>query len=378
MSNLDSEDASNAPPPSFSARFHFSNCVRQKIFNSGPMKFTHRITFLVLTFVWLSAIPAFGKNPGGEMAEAAKKFLAALNEEQNSKASFELENKERHNWHFVPKTRAGLSFKEMTKPQRDLAHALLNSALSQRGYVKVTTIISLENILHDLENKNPRRDTELYHLSIFGSPGATNTWGWRFEGHHLSINFTIVRGKFISTTPMFLGSNPGEVKDGAHKGVRALANEEDLARALVKTFSEEQLKSVVISKEAPRDIITNNSRKAKALEPLGLSYSKMTKGQRDALIKLIEEYLFRNRNEIAEGDLAKIRKAGVDKISFAWAGGIERGEGHYYRIQGPTFLMEYDNTQDKANHVHTTWRDLENDFGEDILQQHYERTNHGN
>ncbi len=341
------------------------------------MKFTHRVTFLVLTFVWFSAIPIFGKNPGSEMAEAAKNFLAALNPEQTSKASFELENKERHNWHFVPKTRAGLSFKEMTKPQRDLAHALLNSALSQRGYVKVTTIISLENILHDLENKNPRRDPELYHLSIFGGPGATNTWGWRFEGHHLSINFTIVRGTFISTTPMFLGSNPGEVKEGTRKGVRALANEEDMARELVKMFSEEQLKSVIFSAEAPRDIITGNSRKAKALEPVGLSYSKMTKEQRKALMKLVEEYLFRNRNEIAENDLTKIRKAGVDHISFAWAGGTKRGEGHYYRIQGPTFLMEYDNTQDNANHVHTTWRDFKNDFGEDILQKHYERTPHG-
>jgi hypothetical protein len=331
---------------------------------------------LMLSVFTFGTATLFANPAATEMAEAANEFLAALKPDQLTKASFDLKDDERLNWHFVPKARAGLPLKEMTPTQRDLAHALLDSALSQRGFVKVTTIMSLEVVLFDLENKNSRRDTGLYYVSIFGKPGATNTWGWRFEGHHLSINFVIVNGKEISTTPMFLGSNPGEVRDGKLKGTRALANEEDLGRQLVKSFSDEQKKIAIFSADAPRDIITGNSRKAKPLELAGFPYEKMSASQRELLMKLIKEYLFRNRFEIVETDLAKMEKAGVEKIHFAWAGGLERGEKHYYRIQGPTFLMEYDNTQNDANHVHTTWRDFENDFGEDILKKHYEQTPH--
>lgn len=310
------------------------------------------------------------------MAEAANDFLTSLKTDQYTKASFDLKSDERTNWHFIPKTRVGLPFKEMTKEQRNFAHALLDSGLSQRGYVKATEIMSLELVLFDLENKSPKRDPELYYVSIFGHPGSTNTWGWRVEGHHLSINFTIVDGKEISTTPSFFGSNPGEVKEGPRKGVRVLANEEDMGRRLVKSFSDDQKKIAMISTNAPKEIFTGNLRKATPLEPVGLSHSQMTKEQGESLENLIKEYLFRNRLEIVEADLAKIKKAGLDKIHFAWAGGFERGEAQYYRIQGPTFLMEYDNTQNDANHVHTVWRNFENDFGEDILRMHYEQSPH--
>jgi hypothetical protein len=333
---------------------------------------------LILAMFSLSNAPLFANPAAEEMSEAANDLLASLKPEQQTNAMFDLKSDERQNWFFVPKDRKGLPFKQMTKAQQNLAHALLDSGLSQRGYVKATTIMSLELVLHDLENKSPKRDPELYYVSLFGKPGPTNTWGWRVEGHHLSINFTIVDGKDISATPMFFGSNPGEVREGAKKGLRVLSSEEDLGRQLVKSFSAEQRKVVVFSTNAPKEVLTGNSRKVKALEQVGLAQEKMSAGQQELLMKVIKEYLFRDRFEIVEADLARIEKAGVEKIYFGWAGGLERGEPHYYRIQGPTFLMEYDNTQNDANHVHTTWRDFENDFGEDLLRKHYEQTKHGN
>ena len=335
------------------------------------MKFFLALAFVLFTATFASANPA-----AIEMAEAANDFLVSLKPDQKAKASFELKSDERQNWYFVPKDRAGLPLKEMDKTQHDLARALLDSGLSQRGFVKATTIMSLELVLFDLENKSPKRNPELYYVSIFGNPGETNTWGWRFEGHHLSINFTIVDGKDIFTTPSFFGSNPGEVKEGPRKGVRILSNEEDLGRQLVKSFSDEQKKVAIIATNAPKEVLTGNSRKVKALELAGLSQPKMTKEQSDLMMKLVKEYLFRNRFEIVESDLAKIEKAGMEKIYFAWAGELERGRPHYYRIQGPTFLMEYDNTQNDANHVHCVWRDFENDFGEDVLRKHYEQAKH--
>ncbi len=340
------------------------------------MKFTQTTFSLVLAFVWLNAAPILAANPAGEMAKAANDFLNALKPEQQAKASFDLKSDERENWHFIPKPRNGLPLKEMTAPQRKLAHSLLKSGLSGRGYGKVTNIMSLELVLFDMENKSPKRDPEMYYVSVFGKPGADKPWGWRVEGHHISINFTIADGKNILVTPSFLGSNPGEVKEGPRKGVRVLGSEEDLGRKLLQSFSPEQKSVAIFSTDAPKEVITGNKRKVSALEVTGLPQTKMTKEQSALLMKLIKEYLTRYRSEIAKEDLAKIEKTGVDKIYFAWAGGEKRGDPHYYRIQGPTFLMEYDNTQNNANHVHAVWRDFENDFGEDILRRHYEQSPH--
>lgn len=341
------------------------------------MQFSTRTICLLFAFICFNATPLFAGTPATEMAKAANDFLDSLKPGQREKASFEMKSDERENWHFVPKARVGLPFKEMAETQRDLGRALLRSGLSQRGYVQATTIMSLELVLFDMENKNPKRDPLMYYVSIFGKPGATDAWGWRVEGHHLSINFTIVNGTNVSTTPLFFGSNPAEVREGPRKGLYVLTNEEDMGRDLVKSFSDEQRKIAIFSTDAPREIITGNSRKAKVLEVVGLPENKMTPPQQKLLTKLIKEYLSRVRPELAKADWAKIEKAGVEKIYFGWAGGVERGEKHYYRIQGPTFLMEYDNTQNNANHIHTVWRDFEHDFGEDVLREHYEQTKHG-
>ena len=310
-----------------------------------------------------------------EMSETAESFLTELTPEQRTKAVFDFKDGERFDWNFVPKDRKGLPLKEMTKKQKDATHALLDASLSQRGFVEATTIMSLESILHDLENKSPKRDPNLYYVSIFGSP-TNATWGWRFEGHHLSMNFTIVDNKVVCATPVFLGANPGEVKDGPKKGLRVLAKEEDLGRELVKLLDEDQKKVAVITNEAPKEIITKNDRRAERQSPDGISFAEMNREQGELLLKLVKQYIYRFREEIADDDWRKIQKAGWDKIHFAWAGGLEKGQGHYYRIQGPTFLLEYDNTQNNANHVHCVWRDFENDFGEDLLKKHYEQNAH--
>jgi Protein of unknown function (DUF3500) len=315
---------------------------------------------------------------GEEMANAANAFLSALTSEQQAKATYEFKDEERYDWHFVPKSRKGLPFKEMTGAQQKLAHALLCSGLSQRGYAKATTIMSLEEVLAGIEKgKGPNRDADMYFFTIFGKPSLQEAWGWRLEGHHLSLNFIVRGDKVLSATPAFMGTNPGEVREGPRKGLRLLGQEEDLGRELVKSLTAEQQKIAVFSTNAPKEIITGNARKVKALEPEGLAVAKMTKAQKELLLNLIKEYAFRHRAEVAEKDLKKIERTGLNKVHFAWAGSLERGQGHYYRIQGPTFLLEYDNTQNNANHVHSVWRDFENDFGEDILRKHYEEVPHG-
>lgn len=310
-----------------------------------------------------------------DMAATACNFLAALTPEQKSKATFAFENTERVNFHFVPIARKGLPFGEMTASQRALASAVLSSALSHRGYFKAVTIMSLEQVLFDLENQAAHRNAELYYFSVFGTPGK-EVWGLRVEGHHLTLNFTARGDQLLATTPSFLGSNPAEVRTGPRAGLRVLGQEEDLARALVKSLDAAQKTKAIVATNAPNDILTGEKRKAWRLDPPGLAAAELNVPQRELLTRLLKEYLGRNRDEVAASDWQKIEQAGWDKIHFAWAGGLERGQKHYYRIQSPQWLFEYDNTQNDANHIHAVWRDFENDFGEDQLKKHYEQTLH--
>ena len=340
--------------------------------------------FLTLVLLWQLAVLPARAHPGDdpqavaeEMAAAANTLVATLTTEQSAKAAYPLADNERFNWHFVPRERKGLPFKEMTAEQKHLTHALLSTALSHRGYLKASTIMSLEPVLRDLEQgKGPTRDPELYFVTIFGKPDPKGTWGWRLEGHHLAMNFMIVSGKEISVTPSFLGSNPGEIREGPRKGLRVLGAEEDLARQLVKSLNDEQKKVAIYTNVAPREIITGNDRKAKGLTPMGISAAKLNKAQTELLWRVIKEYVYRYRPELADQDLKRIEKSGSKSLYFAWAGTVEPKEGHYYRVQGPAFLLEYDNTQNNANHVHAVWRDFEHDFGDDLLRQHYESVPH--
>jgi hypothetical protein len=306
------------------------------------------------------------------MVSAAQNFLADLSPEQKAKAQFQFSDEERKNWHYIPRPRKGLPIKEMTQPQRLLAHALLATGLSSRGYEKAVTVMSLEEVLAILEKDKKGgavRDPENYYFSIFGEPSLDGVWGWRFEGHHLSFNFALTGDGVASMTPSFFGSNPAEVRDGPRKGLRVLGTEEDLGYELLKSLTDEQKKQAVILAEAPKDIINVPGRNDTKAE--GLPQSKMNPDQQKILDHLIHAYLFRNRIGVASDDWEKIQKAGLDKVDFAWAGGFEPGQGHYYRVQGPTFVLEFDNTQNDANHVHAAWRDFDNDFGSDPLLEHY-------
>ena len=337
---------------------------------------------LLLVVVAALAAPANAHevSAANEMAAAANNFVASLDPEQKAATVFPLDHDHRLNWHFIPMERKGIALKEMTPQQRHLTTALLATSLSGKGLFKATSIMSLEHVLQAIEGSNRRfsRDPELYHVSIFGEPGAGKTWAWRFEGHHLSLSFTIVKGQHIAATPSMMGTNPAIVPSGPHEGLQILADEENVARRLAKSLTPEQKSKAVVSEEAPPDLLTHNDRKISPLEPAGIGWSELNADQQKMVWRLVRTYVRRNRGEIADADLKKIADAGQENIHFAWAGSMQRGQGHYYRIQGPTFLIEYDNTQNNANHVHTVYRDFTEDFGVDLLKLHYEEEHSGN
>jgi hypothetical protein len=318
---------------------------------------------------------------GRAMADAANAFLTDLNAEQRSKASFKFEDDTRFEFRFTPRARTGLPLKDMTEPQRTKAHALLKTGLSMRGYTNATDIISLETVLRAIEppRTGPNaivRDPELYFVSIYGDPSGKTPWGWKFEGHHVAVNFTLVDGKPIVFAPSFFGSNPAVVKDGPQAGKRALREEEDSGRALLAALTDEQKKKAIFAAEAPREMLTAENREAKMLDSVGISYGEMTPPQRRALEKVLDAFLGRVAPELAKARLEAMQKGGMDKIMFGWAGTVETGGPHYYRVQGPTFLIEYDNVQNNANHIHSVWRDFDGDFGRDILREHYKTYAH--
>jgi hypothetical protein len=310
-----------------------------------------------------------------DMAAAAQAFLASLDAAQRARAQRPFESGERFNWHYVPRARQGLPLEAMTPPQREAAYALLERALSREGYEKATGVVALEAILGQLTGSPAYRDAGLYYLTVFGTPGPAAPWGWRFEGHHLSLNYAAVTDTLVATTPAFMGANPAEVPSGPRTGWRVLADEEDLARRLVLLLDDGQRRRAVLSDRAPRDLVTGADRKVRLARYEGLPASAMTEPQRALLLQLVEAYVRNQRSDWAAGRLAEVR-AGLDSLHFAWAGGFERGQGHYYRIHGPALFIEYDNTQDGANHVHSVVRDPRGDFGEDLLRQHYEEHRH--
>jgi hypothetical protein len=319
---------------------------------------------------------AANASPSADIAQAASAFLASLDDDGRAKARFAFDSEERFNWHFVPRPRAGLPLKAMSAAQRSAAMALLRAGLSEKGYTKAETIRGLEVVLAEIEKDPVRRDPDLYYFSIFGEPVADGTWGWRFEGHHISLNWTFVRGRSIAPTPQFFGSNPDAVHSGPRMDIRVLGAEQDLARALLESLSGAQRAQAVISSTAPSDIFSGHQRKAATLEERGITFSDLSIEQRGLLLDIIDEYAGAQPRVVAEARLARLHQAGLDLIRFAWMGGLLHGEPHYYRLQGPTFLIEYDNTQNDANHVHAVWRDFDGDFGVDLLKEHYRNSSH--
>lgn len=310
-------------------------------------------------------------------SETAISFYSSLTSAEREKLVQPFDSEQRTQWNYVPGVRPGLSLKELSKEQQTAALAMLREALSEAGFQKVESIrTAIEPVLRELEGGNARRDLELYYFTFFGHPSPVAPWGWRYEGHHISLNFTYKEGKVVATTPQFLGSNPAEVREGVLKGKRGLNREEDLGRELLLSLDAGQRKAAVLSDRAPSDMITANQRKAAIEGKLGLAYPQMTAAQKKILRSLVEEYANVQRPDQTMRRLESIEKAGWDTICFAWMGSAEKGEGHYYRIQGSTFLIEYDNTQNRANHIHSVWRDFEGDFGRDVLEEHYQGSPH--
>ncbi len=317
--------------------------------------------------VWAAA---YFQAPGTSMASAANRFLASLNDEQKAKVSFTFDGPERLDWHFIPRPRKGLPIKELDGAQRALAFGLVSTGVGSSGYLKVTTIMSLEAILKELEKgSGPVRDPELYFVSIFGKPGDTGKWGWRIEGHHLSLNFAVEDGKVVSATPMFFGSNPGEVRSGPRQGLRALADFEDRALRFIQALNDEQKKVAIVEKAAPKDIRAANTPQPPTEAAVGISYADLKDDQKVLGRTLVESYAQSMPPEVAKAWIEEIKTNGPDQIKFAWMGETERSKPHAYRVQGPTFLIEYNNTQNNANHVHAVWRNMLGDFGNPVAKK---------
>lgn len=341
------------------------------------MKLKNTLT-LALTALALLFLGALFYSFQPSNSDLAKAFIDSLKPEQRAKVLLEMDDSQRYNWHFFPGRmlpRAGVTLKELNGQQKDLLHQLLQAYLSEKGYAKTKEIIGLESVLAELENNPGFRDPEMYFVAFYGEPSEDSVWGWNFQGHHIALHFTVVKDK-ISFSPRFLGANPAEVREGPKKGLRVLKNEEDLALQLVNSLSEEQRKKAIFQLRAFVDIVTANAAEVKPLEPVGIPAKDMDTGQRTLLEALIFEYASTAPEDIAKERMEKIRQADFDNIRFGWAGDTELGKPHYYRIQSGEFLIEFDNTQNDANHIHSVWRDFDGDFGRDLIREHYQHSHH--
>lgn len=314
-----------------------------------------------------------------DLSKKATDFLNSLSEELSDEAHFSLVDEERFNMNYVPMARKGPRFHDFNEIQKTAAIDLLRSSLGDEGFRKSKEIMSLEKILRVIENDDndkmpdgrPRRDPLNYHFTVFGDPSSGNPWGWRFEGHHLSLNFTSADNKIVSSTPTFFGTNPGIINITGHKDKEVLKKETSLSFELVNSLSPEQLKKAMFAAVAPAEIITTTRRKVEGFVQKGIFYNDLISDQQQLFRDLINLYLNNYEKNFSEGYRNKIKKAGMENLSFSWAGSLEPGVANYWRIQGPVLLIEYDNTQTNANHVHTVVRDPTDDYGEDSLKKHY-------
>ena len=339
------------------------------------------------------------------MGEAATNFLAALSPDQKAKTQFAISDEDRRTaWYYTPIPRDGLPFTEMDRPQQQLAQKLIVSGLSEGAFGIAAVIMGLETTLDMREGWTrplPGRDSRLYYVRVFGTPGDEEPWGWSFEGHHISLNYTISKGQIIAPTPTFFGANPADSPLGGHAMLRPLQSIEEMARELMHMLDEGQRAQTMIANAAPPDMVTANhaylaegtllldEATAQAWQtdahvhddemaklrytatPQGIASGALKADQQELLLALVGEYIYRMPDELAEIEMQKLQAAGADPLHFAWAGGLERGQGHYYRIQGGHLLVEYDNTQNEANHIHSVWRDPRNDFGANMIAEHY-------
>ena len=316
----------------------------------------------------------------GRMAAAARDFLASLNANQRESATLPMGDDRRYIWDYRPPEatpRNGLRLINMNADQRRKAMALLDIGLSVRGADQVRKIIDLETRLLESEQQEGRvtpfvRHPQHYSVCIFGDPSAKLPWAWHIGGHHVGLHFTVVDGDKIASVPLFFGANPAEVRHGPQAGLRTLPDEEDLARRIVRGLPSEQQRMAIVSETAYPDILTDRYRVANMFAPpRGVRFGDMNNESRDLLLHLIRHYVERTNEELSTQQWRKFESLGFDGVTFAWTGSREPGQGHYYAIKAPTWLIEYDNTQNGANHIHSVLRDITGDWGEDLIAAHY-------
>jgi hypothetical protein len=308
------------------------------------------------------------------VATASRAFLDGLPAELRMKAVLSLADVERTTWAFVPGRYAGVEFGALDAGSVERAHDLLRTLLSAAGYEKTMAIVQLEDVLRAIEGRRgadvSHRDPARYTLLVFGEPEPRGEFAVRVQGHHVSLHFTFAEGHLVGATPHFLGTNPHELREGPRAGERILAAEEDLARELLQALDAGQRQLAMLAERAPPDVFLGPGKDAAALGARkGVPVAAMNAYQRAIAWRLVETFVHRLRGEFARQELARIEPGFAD-VTFAWAGGTAKGQGHYWRLHGATFAIEYDNTQNDANHVHTVWRDFERDFGGDVLRRH--------
>ena len=341
------------------------------------------MSYIKLTCFWLLMFPVFAFSQNKSIVQsgskAAENFIQSLSSEQKSKANFSFEEMNRFNWHFVPASqseRDGIVMNTLKPNQKALLLDVLHCFLSDKGFEKTKGIMSLEYVLQKLEPQNVHRIPENYSIAIYGKPNKDSIWGWKFGGHHIALNFTVVKDQ-VAFAPFFFGANPGNVGEGTQKGYRALKDEEDFGFELLNSLDTIQLKKAVFTNIAFKEIVTTNSPKVSALKIEGIVANELTNPQKIILNKLIVCYLSAMPKKLAISRIKKIKNEDFNEIYFGWAGALNKENGHYYRIQGKSFLIEFDNTQNKANHIHTVWRDFNGgDYGEDLIQEHYHKHKH--
>lgn len=310
------------------------------------------------------------------MTAAAGDFLASLPEAQQAQATFAFDSDERSRHHFIPPEvfeRHGVSYADLGFEQKVRAQDLLRSGLSRQGYLTARQIMEVEGILGVLvegEGRRFLRDPDAYWVSVFGTPSTAGTWGWRWEGHHLSLHFTVVDGAVTVSTPTFLGANPATVPSGARKGLRAMKAQEDTARDLLASLDAGQREAAIFDDVAPTNVVTGADLVVDPLDPIGIRGADLSAGQQEMLMAVVDSYVGLMADDIAELRRAAVAEGGIDDTWFAWAGPTERGEVAYYRVQGPNFLIEFDNTQEDPNHIHAAFRDFDGDLGRDLLREH--------
>ena len=331
------------------------------------------ITLCLIALVCLTGLKS-SDPPGVQMKTFADSFLATLDEKQKKTAMVEYDSDKRVDWHFIPKkTRKGLAMRDMNSAQRTASLRLLRAALSEAGYDKASKIMLLEGVLRELEGaeRNWERDPQKYFVTVFGEPSDKDPWGLSIEGHHLSLNFSFRDGKVVDSTPQFFAANPGEIKNDVSgplgKGTRVLKAEEQQAFKLIRSLSKENREAAIISKDCPKEVRFAGEAQSAVGEPEGIALDKLSEDNQKILKRLVRTYTDAVPDVLAKQRRAMINSNGWENVHFAWAGATKPGIGHYYRVRGKGFLIEFVNKQadaagNPANHIHCYWRDVTGDF----------------